>query len=674
MNNNIINLKDVIKDSAPIDFACFTGYTKNTSTAYNAFSGFDYLKVITFSYGLDFLRRVATEHNFKKIDVIIGCQAIVKANGFELAYATENEFKIKLSRNQDLVDLINKDILHFYILSQIIAHEKLYILSNDSNDNTRVFFGSSNLSSDAWNDNQREFRGYCDDFEFYKESLQEFECLKQLRLTELTKDSIYVNIDEDGNISPTEMISCKEVKTKDIDVIFENRNDEETKYLIDISNQIDNIRTTYPKPPNDKGKILITPDYIRKIEKIDNERKNEDKVQKATELVFNFEEHTAILSGKKLDFNIDKDKARDSIQCFFEFMNGYYKFTSSKENIEKAIDTYYKIFIIFLLSPFVPYIRYEFHKYGFDYKSYPYITIIYGAQNAGKSTFIEMMQKFIYNKKLKKIICSKSFKSSEVQKYLLANKGVALHFSELDKSKFTTNNNGEKIIKMEEELIESEINEHATMFITTNNVESDKIKGYYQKRIFYYELKLTMNRETEFKMSKRVFELIKKIDNSFYIMFIDKMMYKIKGVFDEINTNNPDTNIPDLYKISTEILIQLLDEYSIEKPSYVKVLTLNEFRFNDNTTEKNEKEKIIKNLKYNIEMFTYVKKDDVVEYIPGDKAYVAKNVADLLPDLDADVSGFKVIFKRVIFEKYFNGKFKYDIFGKEIKSFVFNGE
>ena len=42
---------------------------------------------------------------------------------------------------------------------------------------------------------------------------------------------------------------------------------------------------------------------------------------------------------------------------------------------------------------------------------------------------------------------------------------------------------------MEELLVESNINEQASIFITSNEIESDKIAGYYQKRIFYYELK-----------------------------------------------------------------------------------------------------------------------------------------------------------------------------------------
>ena len=142
----------------------------------------------------------------------------------------------------------------------------------------------------------------------------------------------------------------------------------------------------------------------------------------------------------------------------------------------------------------------------------------------------------------------------------------------------------------------------------------------------------------------------------------------LKNLGTEIKIDNPNLNIdpvaPDVYKICTDTFMEILDEYHIEKPYYVKELTLNEFRYDKNIVEKNEMEKIVRNLKHNISMFTIVKKDNVVEYVPGDRTYMAQNVAKLLPNLDATVSGVKVIIDIDIFEKFFGGRFEFNILNK----------
>lgn len=77
-------------------------------------------------------------------------------------------------------DMLQSGNLRFWLAKSKMSHEKLYLLSNSNNGNTRVIFGSANLSNQAFSQNQRELICYCDNdekaFRYYK---TEFEILKE---------------------------------------------------------------------------------------------------------------------------------------------------------------------------------------------------------------------------------------------------------------------------------------------------------------------------------------------------------------------------------------------------------------------------------------------------------------------------------------------------------------
>lgn len=53
-----------------------------------------------------------------------------------------------------------EESLHFWLAKSKMSHEKLYLLTNFENGNTRVIFGSANFSYQAFSNNQRELICY----------------------------------------------------------------------------------------------------------------------------------------------------------------------------------------------------------------------------------------------------------------------------------------------------------------------------------------------------------------------------------------------------------------------------------------------------------------------------------------------------------------------------------
>ena len=121
-------------------------YISTEKFDYNTlFSGFDRLRVITFSYDLYFINKIAKK--FKKVEIIFGCDALVN---YDLNVILANQIATieNIRKYKELTKRVQDGEIEFYVSEKIASHSKIYILDNiDDEDDmkNRIITGSSNF-------------------------------------------------------------------------------------------------------------------------------------------------------------------------------------------------------------------------------------------------------------------------------------------------------------------------------------------------------------------------------------------------------------------------------------------------------------------------------------------------------------------------------------------------
>lgn len=121
------------------------------------FHGFNKIKVITFSSGINFMYQLFDM--FENVEIIFGCENVISSSIQDIfAYQTklmENIRKSDTRKRDCLLQRIDNGSVRLFVARIQISHEKIYIL--EANDGRkRVITGSANMSFNAFSGKQRE--------------------------------------------------------------------------------------------------------------------------------------------------------------------------------------------------------------------------------------------------------------------------------------------------------------------------------------------------------------------------------------------------------------------------------------------------------------------------------------------------------------------------------------
>ena len=189
--DNIVNL---IPQSNELEVVQLRFVDSSFTNAEELFSGFDHLRVITFAYSLGFVTRMLK--HFKTVEIILGNEAMVKYDAKEVMAFQTAALK-QIHRHEELISRVKDGTVRIWIAKEILAHEKIFILSSD-NGRTRVIAGSANFTARAFSGNQREFIGYFDNdplaYEYYQ---QEYDFMLDTSTNEVIEESVYASTDDE---------------------------------------------------------------------------------------------------------------------------------------------------------------------------------------------------------------------------------------------------------------------------------------------------------------------------------------------------------------------------------------------------------------------------------------------------------------------------------------------
>lgn len=639
-------------------------YSGHSLMVYNdLFDGFDNLYVITFSYGLDFIKEISDKFDY--VEIILGCHALIKED-LQLIMAHQERSIIDvrkfISNNNSLIEKIKNNKLKFFVTNGLISHEKIFILTKENGEN-RIIIGSANFSRRSFDGTQGEFIACIDNScDALEDFMSAFNSLKELSTTEIAKKSILtdtsINIDK---IKPQDIPIINEVKiNKKVITVESSNNYSEIEYFTDLKNISRKYDSIIPKYTTEQpGKILIKPITVTRL--INNYLKVEE-IKNTVERTFpefliNYNDSSVSMDGVLWDLNPSEENVINDINLFVKYLDGFNDFVGNTKSLKYK---YFTVANYMFLSPFIACLRYESYIHNYPERLFPIYGILCGDSNSGKSSFIKMILKMMFNKSMP-IYYSEDYKKTSVSAVISEVKGCPVLFDDIRKKRF--DDHSDEIIKYSDRLPELGFKEHPVIILTSNDIYS--LKKEYQKRCIAFFFNQKIDNITAITSTKAVFDIIDNITNSFYREYLKRMIPEVRNMIEKIrNESYLENEYPDIFNISSKIILDIFDDYGIVKPECLKELTFDNDYFGD--IIKSERAiQIIKNAwENNKGLFKIDNKRNKLIYFT-DMPYEAKWIVNELPvSLDAKSAGCQVIMKLNEAEKFFKIKFKKRFFNK----------
>lgn len=653
---------DVIQPKSSI-YAVKASFIESTQKNWKElFEGYNEIKLITFSSGLDFT--VELLKMFKYGEVIFGCEDVVNSSlSTVLAVETTMVEKIThLKGAEELSSRIDDRSLKIFVSRVKKSHEKIYCLKADDG-KTRVITGSANMSRTAFEGNQRESIVYFDEPEAYEYYSNVFEKFK-----EECSDNLNEKVFRDTMENPKHLREVPEdipvfasVKEKKI-IYLETTDDadEESVELVTRTKNLENeLKPMLPKLKKDGKRVIFTMDQIpsvkAKVKEANTQKKTKEK--HLLKLHLDYENDKLDLNGMFYDLHPDRDMIKNDIHCLDTFLKGLCNFNGDYITAQKD---FYRYLNWYFASIFMPYLRYVASKNDYEVTTFPVVGIMYGDSNGGKSTFIQLLTKLITGKK-GSFSPNSDFTYTEVEKLRRGVEGVVLNFDDLDKTQFK--NHSDKIIKEDEWGLAEGFLNYPAISITTNKLPS--LEAAISKRVIGIRIEVKIGKEEGLRCAKTIKESLKKATTALFSEYVSRMLVKVKEMTERMKSGQED-HYEDIFLQSSETLFEIYKDYCEDVPDYVSVLTFSDY-FGDRVVGRGAIQKIVNAWKVEASSFKVSKKENRLYYScpENGNAYELQYLVDELPPkLNVQKSMRSISMDLDEAEKYFGIKFRRSLWDK----------
>ena len=653
--DNIVNL---VPQTNELEVVQLRFVDSSFTNADELFSGFDHLRVITFAYSLGFVTRMLK--HFKTVEIILGNEAMVKYDAKEVMAFQTAALK-QIHRHEELISRVKDGTARIWIAKEILAHEKIFILSSD-NGRTRIIVGSANFTARAFSGNQREFIGYFDNdslaYDYYQ---REYDFMLDTSTNEVIEESVYASTDDEKVTEHLPII--QEAIAKEAGIILNEAgpDDEQMEFITDVSI----LREHYAKSASffqrEGGLIKLTPQKAHELIRTERKQVQEEKAKKKVfpQFIINYEDCSASMNGKPFDLAYTPDAVKDVLKRIDTYFSGYDFFIGDSQ---QAKCTYFKVLNYMLLSPFMATLRYTAEKNGFSNEYFPYFVVLYGRKSAGKTAFVSMVQILMFGRDLGKYEPS-NFTPSRIERIIRSASGVPCHINDITKKRF--NEGSSETLKCDDWIISEKLTTHPTFVITTNEV--DAIRSDYNKRVYLASIDLTLDNVTAASMKKKVYENSRKMTNAFYRCYLQHMIPLVAEMIAKMKAPAVEDNVdwvPDIFALSSKVILNIYEEIGMTPPAYVQPLQYSDY-FGSISIGQKAKDQILRDWRHNPENFRMLKKQNQLVYDAGEHGYDADNLIKILPEvLEATRSGTKVVMLLDKAEEFFGVKFKRRLFNR----------
>lgn len=364
------------------------------------FGGFRRLRVVTFSWSVQMLLRLATNYSFESLECVFGSGRVMPRSAedviaFQKATGEQvnHEFMEHLSPEDRgrLVALRDAGGLKLWVVKDALSHAKIYLLEDrPGHARRRVVVGSANMSEVAFSGKQAETVTVYDDddraWDLYSglfdairaTAAQQFE--RSTKVEEIVADELHilpVAIDADNAMKRGQNVIVQvqsDDASRESPAAFIERMDKHRAILakndIGFKTRMDGVATA----PRDLSGKLRQVRYTRPGE-------NE------TVIHLTKEGDWLSLSGKPLKRHASDADVLNDVGCFIEHFSNYASVFQG--DVQKLQRDYFALMAWLYQSPFNCDLRRMTLNEGGDTNQHPRFAIVFGASNCGKTVLIE---------------------------------------------------------------------------------------------------------------------------------------------------------------------------------------------------------------------------------------------------------------------------------------------
>lgn len=558
---------DGVKDSNHLDVVKLKYESCESLTWQDLFSGFDDLYAITYSSGIGFVCKLLD--HFEQAEIIFGCEDVMDYSMQSImAYQYLQIDRIRKSNAYSkILNRVSDGTLHLYVARDVLSHEKIYLLSAKDG-RKRVVMGSANMSASAFEGHQRENICYMDGDEAFDWYMECYQTLKEKSTDEIGKSSILCA--DDGE-HLDELPIAKTVRVKKAVVIqsVSEEQKEEVRFALDVKGLAAKFKPCVPKPDK-KGKVMLSPDKVRIIRKRMVESKTLEKEQRSEypQLDVELDEGCVTLNDQRLDLMPSKAEVEKDVELFLRYMDGYEKFHGDHAGMQLR---YYEFANWFFCSPFMACMRDMAVRYNQNTLPYPVFGLVYGQSKAGKTSFLETLLKMMIGQKTK--ISAPDFTRSSIDSLKQTVHGAPIIVDDLTNDRFKQH--AIETIKNDDFGIAEHLVNYPAVVISANEdvkaVASEVIRRTVICRV---QAGLT---NTEVMSSNIVRTVQREIGTAFYREYLRRMLDLVPELLEQMKDDEQDS-APDILKTSSQVLMEIFEEYGPEKlPEYIRTLSLEDY-------------------------------------------------------------------------------------------------
>ena len=647
------NIQEQFESSNKLDVVKMEYLGAETIEWKDLFYGFDKLRAITFSSGVNFVYRLLDM--FEYSEIIFGCENVISYNMSEIIAYQNNlieKMREKASESKlNLLDKIDSGKAKFYVARKQISHEKIYLLEAVDG-RKRVIMGSANMSYNAFGGKQRENICYIDGEQAYEWYKDVFESLKEDCVDEISHKAIDIaDIGENIDKLPiAETVKSKKILTLETD----KEKIEEINFILDTQNLSKKLDPIVQKAEKKTGKILLSPDAFVKLRRQikDETTKEKELRSEYPQLVIDSVNQNVKLNAEGLNLNPSKDEVKHDVDLFITYMEGYKKFHGDYEGMQYR---YFEFANWFFCSPFMAIMRDMAARFDQNKLPYPVFGLVYGQSKAGKTSFLETLLKMMIGQKPK--VSAPDFTRSSIEALKRTVMGAPIIVDDLTNIRF--NQHAIETIKNDDFGVSEHLTNYSAVVISANeDVKAVAPEVIRRTVICRVEAGLT---NTEVMKSNVVRNVQQKIGTAFYREYLRRMLEILPDLIEELRAYETES-APDILKYSSEIIVEIIKEFAEYAPEYIKPLSLENY-FSEQVTGKYAI-KIIRNAwKTSKKSFIVNRKNNELRYHAGQTYDAARLIKELPETLEAHTSREWVVMNLEEAETFFGIRFKKNFLG-----------
>lgn len=607
------------------------------------FGGFDTIKAVTYSSGMDFMGKIIRW--FSDAEVVFGSPVVLDEN---IATVMNVERRIienlALPKNaKRFSQRLEDGSLRFFVSRDVRSHEKFYLLASD--EHKRVIVGSANFSGSAFFERQREVIVIFDDdegaWDYYSRRYESYrdDC------SDVVEHKIVkaIAVDSEYLADHPDEIPVTRIKDVDVVVVQETVPDaysDEVIFGADIRGRERELVEYAPNPRKLKGAIVLKPKMVERMRKKSQELRAIYKQRKRelTKLDVDYERQTVSFNGTPINLSPERDDVRRDIDVFVRYIDSLTDVFYG--NVALTQQNYWRFASWYFSAPFAPRIRYEAYYDHYDLTNVPVVGIMYGDSNGGKSTFTRLLAKMVSGQMVE-LLPSNCFTKMYMDKVRANCTGLPVHIDDLSKDQWGKHN--EHIVKDDYYgiLTDPVLLNYPSICISTNNVPA--LKPEISKRVVVCRVSARIDRRTGSRMAKRVNDVQAEMGNALFGEYARRMFPRIEDMIDGMREGAID--VPDVFALSSDILCSIFEEHLDELPSWMRRLDFEDY-FGNKTVAQGAISKIRNAWISDPESFSVNEAENklIMTYPEGGPFYQLVWIRDELPvQLNADTSGRSLV-------------------------------